>query len=147
MVKPTSALWKLFIMAGVLEKRERRTYLDDTTPLTVTIVTNRMRDTHVVSSTEQNTVHSTSWQLCRYSSCTAFVILSVFFQEYVIKVYRGPNPEEGWEVSCLQFIGMAGTLCFGCCILDAKSSSPQLEVCIRLQKLCPGESAQCNHGS
>ena len=36
-------------MAGVLEKRERRTYLDDTTPLTVTIVTNRMRDTHVVS--------------------------------------------------------------------------------------------------
>ena len=37
-------------MAGVLEKRERKTYLDDTTPLTVTIVTNRMRDTHVVSS-------------------------------------------------------------------------------------------------
>ena len=40
-------------MAGVLEKRERKTYLDDTTPLTVSIVTNRMRDTHVVSSTEQ----------------------------------------------------------------------------------------------
>ena len=36
-------------MAGVLEKREKKTYLDDTTPLTVTIVTNRMRDTHVVS--------------------------------------------------------------------------------------------------
>ena len=36
-------------MAGVLEKRERKTYLDDTTLLTVTIVTNRMRDTHVVS--------------------------------------------------------------------------------------------------
>ena len=36
-------------MAGVLEKRERRIYLDDTTPLTVTIVTNRMRADHVVS--------------------------------------------------------------------------------------------------
>ena len=37
-------------MAGVLEKRERKIYLDDTTPLTVAIVTNRMRDTHVVTS-------------------------------------------------------------------------------------------------
>lgn len=96
---------RLFMMAGVLEKRERRTYLDDTTPLTVTIVTNRMRDSYVVSSTE-----STTWciavELCTYAlrctSCTGCFYdfsPSVYLQEYVIKVHRGPNPEEGWEVS------------------------------------------------
>lgn len=45
---------EVIVMAGVLEKRERKTYLDDTTALTVTIVTNRMRDTHVVSEQAQS---------------------------------------------------------------------------------------------
>ena len=35
---------------------------------------------------------------CRYTLCAAF-FSSVCLQEYVIKVHRGPNPEEGWEVS------------------------------------------------
>ena len=89
-------------MAGVLEKRERRIYLDDTTPLTVTIVTNRMRADHVVSD------HAPSRSFIVYSSQRNYITRlscikgsSVYFQEYVIKVYRGPNPEEGWEVSYL----------------------------------------------
>ena len=78
-------------MAGVLEKRERKTYLDDTTPLTVTIVTNRMRDTHVVR------LLSLSLLTLLYSQSDRS--LYAFPQEYVMKVYRGPNPEESWEVS------------------------------------------------
>jgi len=50
---------------GVLERREKKAYVDDTIPLTAIITTYKVLPSHA---------------------------------EYIIRVQRGPNPEESWEV-------------------------------------------------
>ena len=75
---------------GVLEKSDKRAFFDDTTPLAVRIVTNRLvpKQNYVVSKLAGAFVCDSS----------VFITSCHMFQEYVMQVHRGTSQEESWEV-------------------------------------------------
>lgn len=77
-------------MASVLEKRERKTFLDDTIPLAPTITTHRME----TSGKQSHAVRTVFDSLTAACTCVCVCV-----QAYVIKVQRGQNPDDSWEVS------------------------------------------------
>ena len=94
-----SDLFSSEVMAavGVLERREKRTFMDDTIPLSVTITTYKLLPSHVVSSCSHishKVIVTTTSSLS--TSCTSIILYKL--QEYIVRVQRGPNPDDSWEV-------------------------------------------------
>ena len=72
--------------AGVLEKSEKKFFLDDTTPLIARIILNRVVP-------KQNYVVGNFKRVIGREEASLF-----FLQEYVMRVWRGTTQDDFWEV-------------------------------------------------